>query len=169
MPDRWYPKDKEDLMLGIDREWTALMRLIESLTPEEMTTPDSGGWSPKDNLAHLSAWMRFMLESELGGVPAHITLGIDEQKLKGMSEDEENAVLFERNRARSTDDILSELKSTYQKTVKTLNNISFSNLMKLLNDDPSQRPLLESVLGNTSEHFAEHRGYIERAVKANKS
>ena len=69
-----------------------------------------------------------MLESELGGVPAHIALGIDEQKLKGMSEDEENAVLFERNRARSTDDILSEIKSTYKETVKTLNNTSFSNL-----------------------------------------
>ncbi|MGA7194620.1 MAG: ClbS/DfsB family four-helix bundle protein [Anaerolineales bacterium] len=169
MSDRWYPKDKEDLMLGIDREWTALMRLIESLTPEQMTTPDSGGWSPKDNLAHLSAWMNFMLASELGGVPAHTVLGIDEQKLKGMSEDEENAVIFERNRARSIDNILTEIKSTYKETVKTLNNTSFSNLMKPLNDDPSQRPLLEGVLGNTSEHFAEHREYIERAVKANKS
>ncbi len=169
MSDHWYPKDKEELMLAIDREWTALIRLVESLTPEEMTTPDSGGWSPKDNLAHLSAWMHFMLESERGGVPAHIALGIDEQKLKGMSEDEENAVLFERNRARSTDDILSEIKSTYKETVKTLNNTSFSNLMKPLNDDLSKPSMLESVLGNTSEHFAEHRGYIERAVKANKS
>ena len=40
MSDHWYPKDKEELMLAIDREWTALIRLVESLTPEEMTTPD---------------------------------------------------------------------------------------------------------------------------------
>jgi hypothetical protein len=169
MPDRWYPKDENELILAIDREWTALMRLIESLTPDQMMTPDSGGWSPKDNLGHLSAWMHFMLESQLGGVPAHIALGIDEQKLKGMSEDEENAILFERNRGRSTDDVLNELKSTHDKTIKTLKAMGFSNLMKPLNNDPSQPSVLESVLGNTSEHFAEHRVYIERAVKADKS
>jgi len=40
--------------------------------------------------------------------------------------------------------------------------------MKPFNNDPSQPSVLESVLGNTSEHFAEHRIYIERTVKANK-
>ena len=35
-------------------------------------------------------------------------------------------------------------------------------------DDPEKRPLMNWVLSNTVEHFAEHRGYIERAVKANK-
>jgi hypothetical protein len=169
MPDRWYPKDKEDLMLGIDREWTALMRLVESLTSEEMTTPDSGGWSPKDNLAHLSVWMDFMLKHYLGHQPAHIVLNIDAKTFNGLDEDGENDIIFKRNSARSTDDILRELQNTYKETVKTLNTVSFPNLMKPFNDDPSQPPLLESVLGNTSEHFAEHREYIERAMKANKS
>ncbi len=169
MSERWYPKDKEDLILAIDREWTALMRLIESLTPEEMTTPNSGGWSPKDNLAHLSVWMDFMLKHYLGHQPDYIVLNIDAKTFSGLDEDEENAIIFKRNRARPIDDIFSELKSTYQETVRTLNNISFSDLMKPFNHDPSQPSVLESVLGNTSEHFAEHRIYIERMVKANKS
>lgn len=169
MPDHPYPKDKQEMMLAIDREWTALMRLVESLTPEEMTTPDSGGWSPKDNLAHLSVWMDFMLKHQLGHQPDYIVLNIDAKTLSGLDEDGENAIIFERNRGRSKDDILSELKSTYRETVKTLNNMSFSNLMKPLNNDLSQPPVLESVLGNTSEHFAEHRIYIERTVKANRS
>ncbi|HEY9153067.1 MAG TPA: ClbS/DfsB family four-helix bundle protein, partial [Anaerolineales bacterium] len=164
-----YPKDKEEMMLAIDREWTALMRLVESLTAEEMTTPDSGGWSPKDNLAHLSVWMDFMVKHYLGHQPEHIVLNIDAKTFNGLDEDGQNAVIFERNRARSTDDVLTEFKSTYKEIVKTLNTVSFPNLMKPFNDDPSQPSVLESVLGDTSEHFAEHRGYIERAVKANKS
>ena len=160
MSERWYPKDKEDLMLAIDREWIALMRLVESLTAEQMTTPDAGGWSPKDNLAHLSTWMNYMCRADLGGEPSHIVLGIDEQKLKKLDEDGENAVIFERNRKRTTDDVLNELRVTYSETIKTLNNTSFSNLMKPLNDDLSKPSTLESVLGNTSEHFAEHRVYL---------
>ena len=59
------------------------MGVVERLTPEQMTTPDPGGWSPKDNLAHLSAWMNFMLKSCLGTMPGYLALGIEEQKLKG--------------------------------------------------------------------------------------
>ena len=170
MTDRILPNNLDELLKEIEREWNALIQVVDRLTPDQMTTPDSSGWSPKDNLGHLSAWMHFMLESELGGAPAHIALGIDEQKLKGMSEDEENAVLFERNRGRSTDEVLNELKSTHDETIKTLKAMGFPKLMKQFkSDDPQKRSVVEWVLGNTSEHFAEHRGYIERVVKANKS
>jgi hypothetical protein len=114
--------------------------------------------------------MDFTLKSYLGGMPAHLALGIEEQKLKGMSEDEENAILFERNRGRSTDEVLDELKSTYLETVKTLNRMGFSSLMKPLKDDnPQQRPVIEWVIGNTSEHFAEHRIIIERVLNTRNS
>ena len=170
MADRILPNNLDELLKEIEREWNALMQVVDRLTPDQMTTPDSGGWSPKDNLGHLSAWMHFMLESELGGVPAHIALGIDEQKLKGLNEDEENAILFERNRKRSTDEVLNELKSTHDETIKTLKAMGFLNLMKQFkSDDPQKRPVIEWVLGNTSEHFAEHRVYIERALNARKS
>jgi Protein of unknown function (DUF1706) len=170
MTDRILPKSLDELLTDIEREWQALMRIVNQLTPKQMTIPDPGGWSPKDNLAHLSAWMNFMLKSYLGGMPAYLALGIEEQKLKGMSEDEENAIIFERNRARPTDEVISELKSTYQKTVKTLNRMGFSNLMKpFKGDNPQHRPVIEGVLGNTSEHFAEHRVIIERILNTRNS
>ena len=170
MADRILPKSLDELLTDIEREWQALMQVVDRLTPKQMTTPDTGGWSPKDNLAHLSAWMDFTLKSYLGGMPAHLALGIEEQKLKGMSEDEENAILFERNRGRSTDEVLDELKSTYLETVKTLNRMGFSSLMKPLKDDnPQQRPVIEWVIGNTSEHFAEHRIIIERVLNTRNS
>jgi len=41
-------------MKEIDHEWQALLKVAESLSAEQMTTPDASGWSSKDNLAHLA-------------------------------------------------------------------------------------------------------------------
>jgi hypothetical protein len=170
MANRILPKSLEELLTDIEREWQALMAVVEWLTPEQMTTPDPGGWSPKDNLAHLSAWMNFMLKSCLGTMPGYLALGIEEQKLKGLSEDEENAILFERDRGRSTAEVLSELKNTHTETVKKLKTMEFQDLMKPLKSNQAQPPLvIDVVLGNTSEHFAEHRITIERVLNTRKS
>ncbi len=167
MAEQTLPQNLDELLATIEREWKALMEVVNRLTPEQMTTPDSGGWSPKDNLAHLSAWMDFLLKSHLGGMPAHLALGIEEQKHKELDEDGENAILFERNRNRSTDDVLNELRITYNETIKTLETMDFQNLMKPFKwNDPKSPLIIELVLGNTSEHFAEHRITIERAFNA---
>ena len=54
------PESTADLLALIEAEWPALMKVVDKLSPTQMITPDSGGWSPKDNLAHLSAWMNYM-------------------------------------------------------------------------------------------------------------
>ena len=61
MTEQWMPKDKPELMSAIEREWKLLMNVAEKLTDEQMTTPDEGGWSPKDNFAHLSEWMKVLM------------------------------------------------------------------------------------------------------------
>ena len=161
-----HPQSKQELMLEIEREWNLLLEVIVKLSPEQMTRPDPGGWSPKDNLAHLSAWMNVMRRSYLGGEPPHEVLGIDEHKIKGLDEDGENAVIFELNRRRPTDDIVNELRIAHSETIKTLEAMEFQDLMKpRKGDQQQQRLLIESVLGNTSEHFKEHRVVIERLLK----
>ena len=52
-----------------------------------MTTPDSGGWSPKDNLAHLSAWMQYMRGCYLEKKPAYEAMGIERAKYEKLDED----------------------------------------------------------------------------------
>jgi propanediol dehydratase large subunit len=132
-----------------------------------MTAPDPGGWSPKDNLAHLAAWMHFMHEAHLNKKPAHEVMGMDAATLAELDEDGENAILFERNRKRTTAEVLAWLDSTYAKVVETLKKTPFAVLMKPIRDnDPEKRPVILSVLGNTSEHFAEHRRTIERKLNS---
>ena len=160
------PQNMSELLSEIDREWQELQKAIKKLTPEQMTTPDPGGWSPKDNLAHLAAWMDFMREAHLNKKPAHEVMEMDAAVLAGLNEDGENAILFERNRNRTTAEVLAGLDSTYAKVVEALKKTPFADLMKPIRDNDSEkRPVIMSVLGNTSEHFVEHRRIIERKLK----
>ena len=77
-----------------------------------------------------------------------------------------NPELFERNKNRPVQDVLDELRRTYDRLVAKLEGMSFDDLMKprYPEEDPEKRPLLLWVLGDTTEHFAEHRATIERML-----
>ena len=157
---------KQSLLKSIEREWVALWSTVERLTPEQMLAPDAGGWSPKDNLAHLSAWMNILLSSHIDGRPQHEALGVSAETAGNLDFAAINAILFERNRERSSEDVLAELKAVYGQVIARLAAMSFEDLMKPRHaDDPDMRPLVLWVLGDTSEHFAEHRATIEKVLK----
>jgi hypothetical protein len=44
------PRTKNELMERIAREWDALQRAFAGLNDAQMSAPDAGGWSIKDNL-----------------------------------------------------------------------------------------------------------------------
>jgi hypothetical protein len=163
--EQWVPGNKSELMSAITREWELLMEVVSRLDETQMTSPDEGGWSPKDNLAHLAEWMNVLTGYHLDRRPAHEVLGVSEEVTKGWDMEVINPVLFERNRDRSTEDVLAWLKQVYAETVRKLESMSFDELLAPRHaDDPQKRPLLLWVLGDTTEHFAEHRATIERML-----
>lgn len=167
MDEQWVPKSKDELMSAIEREWSALMVVIEKLTPEQMAQPDEGGWSPKDNLAHLAEWMNILMGYHIDHLPSHEVMRMTPEMTKDWDDfDKMNQILFERHHLQPTEDILGELNRTYEKLIQKLNSMTFEDLMKPRHaDDPEKRPLLLWVLGDTTEHFAEHREVIEKSLK----
>jgi hypothetical protein len=130
-----------------------------------MTTRDAGGWSPKDNLAHLAEWMSVMMGYHMDRRPSHEVLGVSEDVTKGWDMEVINPVLFNRNKDRSTEDVLAWLKRVYAEVIKKLDAMTFEELMTPRHaDDPQKRPLLMWVIGDTSDHFAEHRSTIEKML-----
>jgi hypothetical protein len=157
------PQNTTDLLSEIELEWLELMKVVDQLTPKQMITPDPGGWSPKDNLAHLAAWMNFMRDFYLDKKPAHESMGMNTATYARLDETGINAVLFERNRGRTVSDVLEGLKRTYVEVTETLRKMPFTDLMKPFKDnDPENQPVILWVLGNTSEHFAEHRATLAK-------
>jgi len=163
--EEWIPENKNELMAAIRREWNSLMDVVARLDETKMTTPDEGGWSPKDNLAHLSEWMNSLMGYHMDKRPSHEVMRIPEEATKGWDMEIINPILFERNKNRSTQDVLDELKRTYDVLIAKLEATPFDDLMKPRHaDDPEKRPLLMWVLGDTSDHFAEHRAVIEKML-----
>jgi hypothetical protein len=161
--EQWVPGSKSELMSVIAREWDLLMEVVSRLDESQMTAADEGGWSPKDNLAHLAEWMNVLMGYHLNRRPAHEVLGVSEEVTKGWDMEVINPVLFERNRDRSMEDVLAWLRQVYAELVGKLESMSFEELLAPRHaDDPEKRPVLLWVLGDTSEHFAEHRETIEK-------
>lgn len=164
--EEWIPGNKDELLSEIRREWDALMDVVAKLrAADKLTTPDEGGWSPKDNLAHLTEWINALLGYHMERRPSHEVFGVPEEITKDWDMEVINPVLFERNRDRSTEDVLAGLNEMYERLVNKLESMPFEELMKPRHaDDPEKRPLLLWVLGDSSEHFAEHRETIEKML-----
>jgi hypothetical protein len=78
-----------------------------------------------------------------------------------------NDIMFKRDRDQSVEQVLTELKSTYAKVLARLEPMTFEGLMKPRDEnDPDKNPIIGSVIGNTSDHFAEHRETIEKILRA---
>ncbi len=168
MSDPRFPKNKAELMSSIEREWTALQEVVKKLNDQQMNSPDADGWSPKDHLAHLTEWIKSFAGYHLDRRAWHEVLGVNRQITDAFDFDGINAVLYERNRNKSAKDVLAGLQNAYRDVKSKLDAISFDDLMKpRFNTDPEKRPVMNWVLSNTTEHFAEHREYIERILKAN--
>jgi hypothetical protein len=165
MTEQWVPGSKEELMSAIRREWKLLMDVVEKLDEQKMTSLDEGGWSPKDNLAHLSEWMNSLMGYHIDKRPAEEVMRLTPEQTRDWDMEVINPVLYERNKDRSIEDVMDELKQTYEKLLAKLDAMSFEDLLAPRHpNDPEKRPLLMWVLGDTSEHFAEHREVIERML-----
>jgi hypothetical protein len=141
------------------------MEVVDKLAEQKMTAPDEGGWSPKDNLAHLSDWMNSLMGYHMDRRPAHEVMRMTEEQTRDWDMEVINPVLFERNKDRSNQDVVDELKQTYEKLLTKLDATPFEDLLKPRHaNDPERRPLLLWVLGDTTEHFAEHRETIEKML-----
>src|SRR6185436_18089494 len=128
--EEWIPGSKAELMASIEREWKSLMDMVAKLDFTRMTTPDAGGWSPKDNLAHLTEWMNVLMGYHLDRRPAHKVLRVSEDVTRDWNMEVINPVLFERNKDRSRKEVMGHLKKTYQKLFTKLKAMPFKDLLK---------------------------------------
>ena len=155
------PTTKEELMARIDQDWSALQVLVGRLPEAAMATPAPGGWSPKDNLAHLAAWLEVLLSYHMDDRPLHLLAGVDAATLDAMDEDGINDLFWRRSRDRSLAQVMADLEDKHLQVLARLDAMTFENLMRpRYADDPERRPLLGWVAGNTYEHYQEHAAII---------
>jgi uncharacterized protein (TIGR03083 family) len=163
------PQDKALLMERIDRAWAELNGAVRGLSEQELTRPGPDGWAMKDHLAHISAWERSAL-ALLRGMPRHEALGVDEATYQSHDVERVNDAIEQRNRGRPLAEVLADFEQTHADVLTALERLTPDDLAKPYEQYlPSeaeagssgpQRPVLDWVVGNTYDHYAEHTGWI---------
>ncbi len=158
-----YPTDPEILHTRIHDEWEALAAVIATLDEPQILRRDEGQWSVKDIMAHIAAWEKFLIANQFLGIPAGDALCVGPDVLERASEDEVNAILFERNRDRPLAEVQSEWYETHRWLMSELARLDEERLNRqTLCFGKIPRPLAQWIVFNTYEHYADHRGSIEK-------
>lgn len=164
----YLPRTKDELMALIRGGRSALEQSLGALSDEQLQRPSpGGGWSPKDQLAHISAWERSML-AVFERRPRHEALSISEEAWRSEDVDRINAEVFEANRDKPLDEVLAEFRASYRDVVETLERTSEDELFnsRPYASDPneeSDRSLITWVPGNTYQHYLEHEPMLREA------
>jgi uncharacterized protein (TIGR03083 family) len=147
--------DKGKLLEEIQNEYANFSALLASLSDEQMTTKGvNGEWSVKDNLAHLTAWQRYLLD-----VVQRVREGATEpHPWVNMTEDEENEQIYQEHKDLPLAEVLAQFHSSYQQVLDTVRTMSDEEIELPL---PSKRPVWQLIAGNTYEHYQEHGKIIQ--------
>lgn len=171
--DRHRNRSIEDLLDEIDASWMRLMDTMRAAPPDRYSeVHDPAGWSALDHMAHITAWERSVL-FPLMGRPRHEGLGVTDDEFAtdeefAMNFDPLNEIIRQQTAGQSFEEVMESALREHQALV---NMIDASDLDELWQPSselcPDQReqhrelPFIVILMSDTSEHYDEHRGYIE--------
>ncbi|SRR6266571_1466364 len=155
--------DRAELLARIESGKAELNRVLAAIPDGLLETPGEGGvWSPKDQLSHLAGWheivlcrMRGQIEEDVIAFP---------RGYADMEVHEVNRFLFERDRARTPAQAREALERTYREVVATLDGLSEEALHGSFRPELPDRTLVDTIAGNTYEHYAEHVPMLRAAA-----
>lgn len=162
---------KSELLSAIEDRWSRLQKLLLKLTPADKERPLADGWTPKQHVAHLTAWERSLFallrkqqRSQAMGLPVYLWDSADEEKI--------NAFIAEEAAARPLETVAAESIATHGELVRLLESMTpdefelpYSSYQPF-DPEPNARPIIGWVHGNTWEHDEEHIGWLEQGLAA---
>jgi hypothetical protein len=169
MTDFQLPTTKADLLHDLEQGWADFYAYIGSLTPEQLTVPrDAAGWSVKDHLIHIALWqdgISALLEQK--GEPRYAGMGIDAETWE-LELDEVNAAMQQKYRDLPLDVVLARLRAAYERMHRNITALPEAALfLPYTHYDPSMprdNPIIGWIVGDSHEHYAEHRPWIEAII-----
>lgn len=168
--------DKTDLLARMQAAHVQLEELLSGLTDGQESTPgvygESSEMTVKDVLAHIAAWERmeagWLRASLLGRPVARFTSEFEiSPDAQSDGHDEAmhalNAHIYEENKDRSFDEVLSSYRAAYGDLLSVVHSMSDATL-----NNPNEfdwwpgEPIWQSIEGNSYSHIEEHVALIHK-------
>ncbi|MGC4189927.1 MAG: ClbS/DfsB family four-helix bundle protein [Thermomicrobiales bacterium] len=167
MPERPDPSTRVELLAANAAAMDALDTLLARHTAAELTTAhDAAGWTAKDHLAHLTAWLRSVLEPARDGISRWEALGVSEAVFAARHEDDFFRI-NEQIRRRHAGEALGAgrktLRETFEGAQAYLHEASDAELQRpVVAGDPADGEVTFFQLFDSDgwRHVNEHCGYI---------
>lgn len=157
------PTMKSDVLYRIADSYTALAATIDAMPPRALTLPTlHGGWSAKDELAHVTFWearlLAIMRAALAGEEPPHPSLVGNAEKIDTM-----NADIFTASRQRGLDTVLAEMAETHAAFVRAVEQLADDALFDAGHFPwAGGEPLAVAIAGDSYEHYPKHTRNIQR-------
>lgn len=176
------PPTKSDLLVWMEQARGKLEQTIGRLSEAQLTTPDpKSDWTIKDHLAHLATW-EVGIAALLQRQPRWEAMGLDETMVAANKMDELNDIIYQHHKNRPLAEILAYFHETHRQMLAALAGLSDEDLFKPYahyqqtsahyqspgTDEFRNRPIIDWVIGNTYEHYDEHRAWIKPLLKQGK-
>ncbi|MEM7030637.1 MAG: ClbS/DfsB family four-helix bundle protein [Chloroflexota bacterium] len=155
-----YDRSKAEILSGIQAEYELLEEALAGLDEDQMMQSGvEGDWSVKDVVGHIAIWqkrmMDWVLEARQGDVP--------QQDISPEELHEWNHQDYLANQDRALADILVDFRRWHQEAVSLTESIPEAELCDLqrypwLNG----KPLWVMIVGDTTNHYRDHRQNIAR-------
>jgi len=161
------PTTREALASANARSWRAVQALIVRHPEDALTTlHDDAGWTSKDHLAHLSAWLRSVVLPARDGISRWDALGVSEADFAARQDDEFFAInesIRRQHAAESLDEVLADAQSAIDQSQALIATSSDADLQRSIdpcNPADGSVTVFQLLNGDGWEHFDLHRGYI---------
>lgn len=152
-----------DLLERVRQDRAEFASLWSGLTVSQMThrPGPQDDWSVKDLIAHITWWENYMI-----GRIGKIIAGTDSPGTQEL--DEMNVQIFEDNKERSLDDILSDFDANLQHLETFITGLTDKQINDADAVDYGGRQLLKFLISDTFGHYGTHRpdltGYVQQVT-----
>jgi len=158
------PRTVAEVLVRVRAGWADLGATFADLDASRLSAPGPEGWSVKDHLVHLMTWENVVL-TILAHRPQHFAFDLDADTYDRIdSVDQLNAIIYERARDRSLEDVLAQLDQVHADLETALGRLSDADLERTVadigSDTDDQRLLLAKIEGDTYGHYAEHVAWL---------
>jgi hypothetical protein len=153
----------------IEKGWSELASLADSLGGKGLVMRGDGQWAVKDHIVHIAAWELSLL-GLLNGEDRRTAMGVP-----GVAEDTDaiNEAVWLAHRNETPEETLAFFRDSHARLAQRLGGMTDADLRRSYNhyqpNDPrdpgDDRPVVDWVAGNTYEHYAEHVAYINQIVR----
>src|SRR5215217_2448128 len=161
------PTTMAELRERIDDSYTALEQTIAQLSDAQLTEPIDGSWSAKDMLAHIAAWEQVTIHFHVGDRSFENVTQLTSVPYATTPVDQINEAFYQRDCDLPLAQVLQSFRSSHQELLAMLDRMSESDLFRPYTP-PGRNTgqLIEWVIGDSYDHYDEHRATLERLLGA---